>query len=112
MPAPHIDPQLPTQIAPAERLLTAAEYRRLAEVPPEAEWFANITNPNSKRAYEAAVGDFIRLAGVENPKESSTRTITRVLLGSQFIVRSPAITVKAPFPNDCRWRIPRPFRCS
>ncbi|MDQ2802120.1 MAG: integrase, partial [Pseudomonadota bacterium] len=70
-----IDPQSPVPIVPAERPLTAAEYRRLADVPPEAEWFANITNPNSKRAYEAAVGDFIRFAGVEHPEEF--RTVTR-----------------------------------
>jgi site-specific recombinase XerC len=66
---------LPAEIVPAERLLTAAEYRRLAEVPPEAEWFANIRNPNSKRAYEAAVGDFVRFAGVAHPQEF--RTVTR-----------------------------------
>ncbi len=29
--------QLPTQIAPADRLLTAAEFHRLADVPPEVE---------------------------------------------------------------------------
>ena len=75
MPAPHINPQLPTHIAPAERLLTAAEYRRLAEVPPEAEWFANISNPNSRRAYKKAVGDFISFAGVAHPEEF--RTVTR-----------------------------------
>lgn len=46
------DPQVPTQIVPAERLLTAAEFHRLAEVPPEFEWFANLTNPSTKRAYE------------------------------------------------------------
>jgi hypothetical protein len=56
MPAPQINPQLPAPSTPAERLLTAAEFRRLADVPPEAEWFANITNPNSKRAYKKAVG--------------------------------------------------------
>ncbi|HEV2334398.1 MAG TPA: tyrosine-type recombinase/integrase, partial [Stellaceae bacterium] len=49
--------------------------RRLADVPPEIEWFANITNPNSRRAYEAAVGDFIRFAGIRKPEEF--RTVTR-----------------------------------
>ena len=44
------DPQLPTPIAPAERLLTAAEFHRLAEVPPEIEWFANIRNRSTRRA--------------------------------------------------------------
>jgi hypothetical protein len=29
----------------SNRLLTATEFHKLAEVPPEIEWFANITNP-------------------------------------------------------------------
>ena len=41
---PEIDPQLPAPVVPAERLLTAAEFHRLADVPPEIEWFANIRN--------------------------------------------------------------------
>ena len=67
--------QLPTQIAPADRLLTAAEFHRLADVPPEVEWFANISNLNSRRAYKNAVGDFICFAGIERPEEF--RTVTR-----------------------------------
>ena len=66
---------LPAELAPAERLLTAAEFRRLADVPPEIEWFANITNPNSRRAYKKAVGDFVSFAGIVRPEEF--RTVTR-----------------------------------
>jgi hypothetical protein len=47
--------QLSTEIAPASRLLTAAEFHRLADVPPEVEWSANLTNPQTRRAYENAV---------------------------------------------------------
>ena len=54
--------RLPAEIAPANRLLTAAEFHRLAEVPPEVEWFANLSNPSTRRAYENAVGDFMRFA--------------------------------------------------
>ena len=46
--------QLPTEIRP-NRLLTAAEFHRLADVPPEVEWFANISNAHTRRAYENAV---------------------------------------------------------
>jgi hypothetical protein len=35
-----------------ERLLTNAEFTALADVPPEVEWFANIVNPNSRRAID------------------------------------------------------------
>jgi hypothetical protein len=34
----------------AARLLTAEEFQGLAKVPPEAEWFANIQNPRTRRA--------------------------------------------------------------
>jgi hypothetical protein len=44
--------QLPA--APKNRLLTAAEFQRLADVPPEAEWFANLTNRHTRRAYQRA----------------------------------------------------------
>ncbi len=67
--------QLPTEIPPAARLLTAAEFHRLADVPPEAEWFANLTNPNTRRAYENAVGDFMRFTGMDRPEDF--RTVTR-----------------------------------
>src|ERR1700674_2677833 len=69
------DTQLPTQITPAERLLTAAEFQRLADVPPEIEWFANIRNRSTRRAYENAIGDFMRFTGIARPEEF--RTITR-----------------------------------
>jgi integrase/recombinase XerD len=72
---PLPDPQLPTPIYPAERLLTAAEFHRLAEVPPEFEWFANLTNPSTKRAYEKAIGDFMRFAGIARPEQF--RIVTR-----------------------------------
>ena len=38
--AAKTDP-LPAQIEPTSRLLTAAEFQKLADVPPEVEWFAN-----------------------------------------------------------------------
>jgi site-specific recombinase XerD len=60
---------------PSNRLLTAAEFHKLADVPPEIEWFANITNPSTRRAYENAIQDFIRFTGINRPEEF--RTVTR-----------------------------------
>ena len=37
------------------RNLTAAEFQELADVPPELEWFANITNEQTRRAYKCNV---------------------------------------------------------
>jgi integrase/recombinase XerD len=67
--------QLPAEIAPASRLLTAAEFHRLADVPPEVEWFANLSNPSTRRAYENAIRDFMRFTGIARPEEF--RTVTR-----------------------------------
>ncbi len=60
--------QLPTEIRP-NRPLTAAEFHRLADVPPEVEWFANISNQHTRRAYENAVRDFMQFAGIRRPEE-------------------------------------------
>jgi site-specific recombinase XerD len=68
-------PQLPAEITPAQRRLTATEFQRLAEVPPEVEWFNNIKNKSTKRAYENAVRDFISFTGIARPEEF--RTVTR-----------------------------------
>lgn len=45
-------------IQSGERKLTAREFQVLADVPPEAEWFANIENANTRRAYKSDVHDF------------------------------------------------------
>src|SRR5579863_3871217 len=67
---------LPAQIIPpGERLLTAPEYHRLSNVPPEVEWFANLRNRSTRRAYENAIGDFMRFTGINRPEEF--RTVTR-----------------------------------
>jgi integrase/recombinase XerD len=63
------DNQLPTPIAPAERRLTAAEFLGLAEVPPEIEWFNNISNRGTQRIYKIAVRDFMRFTGIVRPEE-------------------------------------------
>jgi site-specific recombinase XerD len=66
--------QLPIRIS-GNRLLTAAQFHRLADVPPEVEWFANLSNPSTRRAYETAVRDFVRFTGIVRPEEF--RTVTR-----------------------------------
>jgi hypothetical protein len=73
------DSRLPIPIAPGERRLTAAEFQNLGDVPPEAEWFANIKNRSTKRAYENAIRDFIRFTGIARPEEFRTVTRARVI---------------------------------
>lgn len=41
----------------------------MADVPPEVEWFANIENPNTRRAYQGDVRDFMVFCGIRGPDE-------------------------------------------
>ena len=69
-------PQNPVPILPGQnRLLTADDFLRLADVPPEVEWFANLTNRCTRRAYENAIKDFMGFTGIQKPEEF--RTVTR-----------------------------------
>src|ERR1700728_1012192 len=61
------------------RQLTAAEFQRLADVPPAAEWFQNIRNPNTKRAYEHAIKDFMVFTGIKRPEEFRLVTPAHVI---------------------------------
>ena len=53
----------------SKRLLTASEFQNLANVPPEVEWFANIENANTRRAYKNDVQEFMRFAGIHQAEE-------------------------------------------
>ena len=66
---------LPQNIPSSGSLLTREEFARLADVPPEAEWFANITNDNTRRAYRNDLRQFMIFVGITGPDEF--RKITR-----------------------------------
>lgn len=57
------------------RALTAAEFQGLADVPAELEWFANIRNEKTRRAYRNDVGEFSAFIGLHSPEEM--RLVTR-----------------------------------
>jgi integrase/recombinase XerD len=57
------------------RALTRAQFDALADVPPEQEWLANITNAKTRRAYKVDVGEFIAYAGLQGYAE--LRSIAR-----------------------------------
>ena len=57
------------------RALTSAEFSQLEDVPPETEWFANIDNPHTRRAYRNDLKEFMTFAGIRTPIE--LRLITR-----------------------------------
>ena len=57
------------------RALTAAEFLKLTDIPPELEWFANIRNHNTRKAYETDLREFRQFVGIAQPQEF--RTVTR-----------------------------------
>src|SRR5437899_2299382 len=62
-----------TPLAPAQ--LTPAQFQNLGDVPPETEWFANLTNANTRRAYQQDVEDFIAFTGLK--QLTQFREVTR-----------------------------------
>ena len=66
---------IPTLPARGDRLLTSDQFHQLAAVPAEAEWFANLDNPRTRRAYQIDLQDFMGFAGIRQPDEF--RIVTR-----------------------------------
>ena len=47
-----------------ESTLSTAQYKALADVPPELEWLANIPNAKTRRYYKSDVAEFIAFTGL------------------------------------------------
>src|SRR6516164_685615 len=62
-------------VATTRRALTPAQFGDLADIPPELEWLANLTNPKTRRAYKIDVEEFIAFAGLGGIAE--LRAVTR-----------------------------------
>jgi integrase/recombinase XerD len=60
---------------PSSRTLTAPEFHELTQVPPATEWFANIDNSNTRRAYRNDLKEFMAFIGIAAPAE--LRLVTR-----------------------------------
>src|SRR5258708_33679408 len=65
----------PAKLTVKTRLLTAAEFQRLADIPPEADWFKNLRNVHTRPAYENAIKAFMLFTGIKRPEEF--RDVTR-----------------------------------
>src|SRR3954469_8004847 len=65
-------------LEPEGKRLSRAEFQGLGDMPPELEWFANLDNPRTRRAYRIDVKEFTAFAGVERPEEM--RQVTRAHL--------------------------------
>ena len=72
MDTPELHPAVPGQTSTGltvrgdtgRRLISAAEFQQLADVPAAAEWLANVDNPNTRRAYGRDVGEFMSMLGI------------------------------------------------
>jgi integrase/recombinase XerD len=71
----RITPNSPVLPATSNRFLTNVDFARLAEVPAEIEWFANLDNAQTRRAYENALKYFMGFTGIIKPEEF--REVTR-----------------------------------
>ena len=63
--------------APEPRALTNAGFHGLAHVPAESEWFANLGNKGTKRAYAMALTDFMAFIGINAKQPEEFRIVTR-----------------------------------
>ena len=72
---PAVPPRTSTELTvrgdSGRRLISAAEFQQLADVPAAAEWLANVDNPNTRRAYGRDVGEFMSLLGIRRFSELS-----------------------------------------
>lgn len=66
-------------LSPAASLLSAEQFQRLADVPPEAQWFANLDSAQTRRAYQNDLKTFMAFTGIVKPQEFRLVTRSHVL---------------------------------
>ena len=66
-----------TSLATQRRALTAPEFQRLADVPSEAQWFANLDSAQTRRAYKNDLKAFMAFTGIVQPEEFRSVTAAR-----------------------------------
>lgn len=69
-------------------------FRRLAEIPPEIEWFANLTNANTRRAYRSDVRGFMAFLGIAKPEDLRRVRRPHVIAWRKSLENSAPATVR------------------
>ena len=65
----------------------------MADVPPEIEWFVNLANKATRRAYGNALQDFMQFTGIVRPDEFRSVTRAHVIAWSDALAkREPALS--------------------
>ena len=65
--------------ADENRILMPSEFQGLADVPAEIEWFANLNNKNTRRAYLNDLRESMKFTGIVEPEEFRIVTRSHVL---------------------------------
>ena len=109
-PHPAVPPGTPAGLTlrgdVGRRLISAAEFQQLADVPAAAEWLANVDNPNTRRAYRSDVGEFMSMLGIrrfgELPRVRRAHVIAwRKMLEARGL--GPAIVKRAEALGEDAW---------
>jgi len=75
-----------TTLQSRSEALSTLEFRRLADIPAEVEWFANLRNPNTRKAYRGDIHDFSTFVGVHTPGDFRRVTRAHVLVWRDHLV--------------------------
>jgi integrase/recombinase XerD len=83
-------------------ILTSAQYQQLSDVPPAIEWFANINNLQTRRAYENDLRGFMKFVGINRPEDF--RTVTRAhVLAWRKTLEEKSLAGATSEENSQRW---------
>lgn len=88
-----------TSLAPSPPLLAQPSFAQLSSVPPEVEWFANLSCPATRRAYQAALADFMGFVGIVHVEDF--RRVTR----SHVIAWRDSLASRGLAPPSVRHRL-------
>ena len=69
------DPNSVEVLEKSSRQLSREVFSKLRDIPPEVEWFANIDNVQTRRAYKNDLNDFMAFVGLDQVED--LRSITR-----------------------------------
>jgi len=78
---------IPCPVTPLRTSLTITQFHTPEGIPPELEWFANLTNAYARRAYRQDIHDFMTLAGLQQPERFRDATRAHVIARRQQLTR-------------------------
>ena len=78
---------VPVTRATSPASLTTDQFQTIAAIPPELEWFANLTNTNTRRAYQQDIKGFMTYAGVHRAEQFREITRAHVIAWRQQLVK-------------------------